>query len=93
MYHLKIVVCPAHIMPSGGDWTIQRIGAITIRGAENFTIINNVFTRNDGIGIILTCRQYKKLEQMFKVSVFNFVFEKAYFYNVSERYEAKKFLE
>ena len=42
-----------HAMPSGGDWTIQRIGAITIEGVEEFNITQNVFTRNDGLGIIL----------------------------------------
>eukprot|EP01083_Nonionella_stella_P091597 256156_1 len=42
-----------HVMPSGGDWSIQRIGAITMEGAENINITNNLFTRNDGIAIIL----------------------------------------
>eukprot|EP01083_Nonionella_stella_P159244 519321_1 len=40
-----------HGIPSGGDWALQKIGAIILYGTENFTISNNLFTRLDGIGI------------------------------------------
>ena len=43
----------AHSMPSGGDWAIQRIGCITMEGAERVNITDNRFVRNDGIAIIL----------------------------------------
>eukprot|EP01084_Bolivina_argentea_P221547 375200_1 len=40
-----------HGIPSGGDWALQKIGALILYGCENFTISNNLFTRLDGIGI------------------------------------------
>eukprot|EP01084_Bolivina_argentea_P066972 122073_1 len=43
-----------HGLPSGGDWAIQRQGAITLQGTENVTISSNLFTRLDGIGIFLS---------------------------------------
>ena len=42
-----------HGIPSGGDWALQKIGAIILYGCENFIISNNLFTRLDGIGINL----------------------------------------
>ena len=40
-----------HGMPSGGDWALQRTGAIYIENSERITIENNLFTRLDGIAI------------------------------------------
>src|SRR5689334_7413698 len=40
-----------HGMPSGGDWALQRTGAIYIEGAINMVIESNLFTRLDGNAI------------------------------------------
>ena len=37
-----------HGMPSGGDWALQRSGAVYVESAENVTIEGNEFTRVDG---------------------------------------------
>lgn len=37
-----------HGMPSGGDWALQRNGAITLEGVANFTLAGNAFARLDG---------------------------------------------
>ena len=37
----------------GGDWALQRTGAIYLDGTENITISNNLFQRMDGIVISL----------------------------------------
>ena len=42
-----------HGMPSGGDWALQRIGAITAEGAERLVVRQNEFTKIDGVGISL----------------------------------------
>lgn len=42
-----------HGMPSGGDWSLQHTGAITITGAEQVTIASVRFIRNDGNGVFL----------------------------------------
>ena len=43
-----------HGLPSGGDWAIQRQGAITLNGTEYSHINDCLFTRLDGIGIFLS---------------------------------------
>ena len=40
-----------HGMPSGGDWGLQRSGAIYLDGVRNITISQNVLTRLDGNAI------------------------------------------
>eukprot|EP01084_Bolivina_argentea_P271094 461150_1 len=40
-----------HGMVSGGDWALQRTGAIYIEGAEHISIKDNIFTRLDGNAI------------------------------------------
>mmetsp|Transcript_23005 Transcript_23005/g.69097 ORF Transcript_23005/g.69097 Transcript_23005/m.69097 type:complete len:905 (-) Transcript_23005:972-3686(-) len=40
-----------HGMPSGGDWALQRNGALTLEGTERLTIENSEFTRLDGNAI------------------------------------------
>ena len=40
-----------HGMPSGGDWALQRTGAIYLDGVENITISTNILTRLDGNAI------------------------------------------
>ena len=43
----------AHGMPTGGDWALQRSGAVTAEGTEDLTISHNELTQLDGIGIML----------------------------------------
>ena len=40
--------------PSGGDWGLARVGAITLENTESITISNNLFTRLDGNAIIIS---------------------------------------
>jgi len=40
-----------HGMPSGGDWALQRSGAITLEGTRGVAIRSNQLTNLDGIGI------------------------------------------
>eukprot|EP00937_MAST-01D_sp_MAST-1D-sp2_P005490 g5490.t1 len=42
-----------HGLPSGGDWALQKQGAITLVGTENVTVEKNLFTRLDGNGIFI----------------------------------------
>ena len=41
-------------MPSGGDWALQRSGAILLEGTERVEIQGNLITRVDGNGIFLS---------------------------------------
>jgi hypothetical protein len=40
-------------LPSGGDWALQKQGAITMIGTEGVSISNNLFTRLDGNGVFI----------------------------------------
>ena len=40
-----------HGLPSGGDWALQRQGAVTLEGTEGVRIAGNLFTALDGIGV------------------------------------------
>ena len=42
-----------HGLPSGGDWALQKQGAITLTGTESVTIEHNFFTRLDGNAIFI----------------------------------------
>jgi hypothetical protein len=42
-----------HGMPSGGDWALQRSGAISAEGTERLNISQNELTHLDGVGISL----------------------------------------
>ena len=42
-----------HGLPSGGDWALQKQGAITVVGAEGVTVQNCLFTRLDGNAIFI----------------------------------------
>ena len=35
-------------LPSGGDWALQKQGAVTLVGTEGARIMDNLFTRLDG---------------------------------------------
>ena len=37
-----------HGVPSGGDWALQRMGAVFVEGAEDVTVDTCLFTRLDG---------------------------------------------
>ena len=52
--YLGTDVADMHGMPSGGDWAIQRSGAVLLEGTEFVKISNNLFTRIDGNGIFLS---------------------------------------
>ena len=43
-----------HGMPSGGDWGLQRMGAIFIEGTESTLIENGIFERLDGNAIMIS---------------------------------------
>ena len=36
-----------HGLPSGGDWALQRSGAITLEGTEGFTVADSLFEKID----------------------------------------------
>ena len=42
-----------HGLPSGGDWALQRSGAITLEGTRNFRVAGSLFERIDGNGVML----------------------------------------
>jgi hypothetical protein len=43
-----------HSMPTGGDWTLERAGAILLEGTEGATVTECLFERLDGNGIFLS---------------------------------------
>ena len=43
-----------HGMPSGGDWALERTGALFLEGTENTLIENCIFERLDGNGIMIS---------------------------------------
>ncbi len=43
-----------HVRMVGGDWALQRSGAILLEGTERVHIVGNHITRVDGNGIILS---------------------------------------
>lgn len=42
-----------HGLPSGGDWALQRQGAITLIGTEGIDVSDNLFSRLDGNAIFI----------------------------------------
>jgi hypothetical protein len=42
-----------HGLPSGGDWALQKQGAITMTATEGVNISDNLFTRLDGNAIFI----------------------------------------
>lgn len=42
-----------HGMPSGGDWCLQKSGAITLKGTEGTTLTNLTITRVDGNAVFM----------------------------------------
>jgi hypothetical protein len=41
-------------VPSGGDWSLYRGGAVYIEGAENVTVHDNLFKRVDGNALMIS---------------------------------------
>jgi len=44
----------AHSVPSGGDWALQRLGAVFLEGTEGTTIDSCLFSRLDGNGLMVS---------------------------------------
>ena len=42
-----------HGQPAGGDWSVARVGAITVEGALGLAVVGCTFSRLDGNGIVL----------------------------------------
>lgn len=43
-----------HGVPSGGDWGLQRTGAVFLEGTQDAVVENCTFIRLDGIGLFLS---------------------------------------
>ena len=43
-----------HGMPSGGDWALERMGALFLEGTKNVTVDSCIFERLDGNGIMVS---------------------------------------
>ena len=43
-----------HGAPSGGDWGLQRTGAVTLAGTENVVVDSSLLTRVDGLGVFIS---------------------------------------
>ncbi|CAE8664940.1 unnamed protein product, partial [Polarella glacialis] len=43
-----------HGVPSGGDWALERFGAVFLQGTESVTISNCTFERLDGHGVMIS---------------------------------------
>ena len=52
--YLGTDVADVHGMPSGGDWALQRSGAILLEGTERTKVDNNLITRVDGNGVFVS---------------------------------------
>jgi hypothetical protein len=50
----RLTYLDPHGMPSGGDWALQRSGAVLLQGTERVTVADCLFTRNDGNGVLLS---------------------------------------
>ena len=42
-----------HGLPSGGDWGLQKTGAVTLVGTEDVEVSSSLFTRLDGTGVFI----------------------------------------
>lgn len=40
-------------LPSGGDWALPYVAAATLNNTASVTLDSNLFTRLDGLGVIL----------------------------------------
>ena len=43
-----------HGVPSGGDWGLERLGAVYLEGTEGLSISGCMFERLDGNGLMLS---------------------------------------
>jgi hypothetical protein len=43
-----------HGVPSGGDWALERIGAVLLEGTQSATVANCTFTRIDGNAVFIS---------------------------------------
>lgn len=54
MRDTRITYLDPHGMPSGGDWALQRSGAVFLQGTERCTVQNNKMVRLDGNAVFLS---------------------------------------
>lgn len=48
---------------SGGDWALERMGAVLLEGTEGVAVVNNTFTRLDSNAIFLSgYNQYARID-------------------------------
>ena len=50
----RLTYLDPHGMPSGGDWALQRSGAVFLQGTEKATVDSCLLTRLDGNGVLLS---------------------------------------
>jgi len=55
----RITYLDAHGMPSGGDWGLQRSGAVFLQGTERCTVEGNKMVRLDGNAVFLSAYNRK----------------------------------
>jgi hypothetical protein len=54
MRDTRITYLDPHGMPSGGDWALQRSGAVFLQGTERCTVASNKMVRLDGNAVFLS---------------------------------------
>lgn len=54
MRDTRITYLDPHGMPSGGDWALQRSGAVFLQGTEGVTVDSNEMVRLDGNAVMLS---------------------------------------
>merc|ERR1719272_2861384 len=54
MRDTRITYLDPHGMPSGGDWALQRSGAVFLQGTERVSVSSNAMVRLDGNGVMLS---------------------------------------
>jgi hypothetical protein len=52
--YLGDTLADVHGMPSGGDWALQRSGAVLLEGTEHAAVDGSFFTGIDGNGVFLS---------------------------------------
>ena len=54
MRDTRITYLDPHGMPSGGDWALQRSGAVFLQGTHGVTVDSNAMIRLDGNAVMLS---------------------------------------
>ena len=50
----RISYLEPHSIPSGGDWGLQRMGAVFFENTEGSVVEGCTFSRNDGIAVMVS---------------------------------------